>query len=172
MSRAILSRYPRNENKVINLRLVFQLKSQEKRYHIGGTIMSYFQWKDEYSVGIAKIDEQHKRLVDILNELFISMKSGQGSEKVGMILSKLIDYTQKHFSDEEALMGAEKYSGLAVHKNEHARLAAQVLDFQRQYQANNVGVSVKVSGFLKEWLIQHILKEDKQYAIYLATRRT
>lgn len=133
--------------------------------------MSYFQWKDEYSVGIAKMDEQHMKLVDILNELFQAMKSGQGSEKVGTILSRLIDYTQKHFSDEEMLMGSEKFTGLAVHKNEHARLTAQVLDFQRQYQANSVGVSVKVSGFLKDWLIHHIMKEDKQYGTYLAAKK-
>jgi hemerythrin len=129
--------------------------------------MAYFDWKAEYSVNVAMIDGQHKRLVDLLNQLYDAMKAGKGNEVVGKVLEDLVDYTKKHLADEERLLQSNGYPAFAGHKAEHVRITAQVVDYHRQYKEGNVGISVKLGNFIKDWLINHIQTVDKKYSAFL-----
>ena len=81
--------------------------------------MSYLQWDNEYSVNINLIDEQHKGLFDLLNDLYDAVVTGEGREETARILRELHDYAETHFSDEENLMGEHNFSGLDKHKSIH-----------------------------------------------------
>jgi hemerythrin-like metal-binding protein len=72
-----------------------------------------------------------------------------------------------HFKTEENLMESHHYPDYGQHKSEHERLTATVLDFQGKFQRNEVGLTIDVMQFLKDWLYKHILESDKRYAPYL-----
>ena len=126
-----------------------------------------FLWDDSFKVNIGLIDTQHKTLVSMINELHQAMTAGYGKEKLGKILSNLINYTQGHFTTEERLMQSHAYPDFHTHRAEHERLTGTVKDFQRRFLANEVGLTVEVMGFLEDWLRKHILGSDKRYSPFL-----
>ncbi|MGD1101873.1 MAG: bacteriohemerythrin [Terriglobia bacterium] len=126
-----------------------------------------FPWSDTYSVQIGIIDMQHKNLVNIINELHQAMVEGQGKQQLGSILSNLIKYTQVHFKTEENFMESHRYPEYTNHKSEHDHLTKTVLEFQDKFQKNEVGLTIEVMGFLKDWLSKHILGSDKKYGPFL-----
>ena len=126
-----------------------------------------FPWSDTFSVKIGIIDLQHKGLVNYVNTLHQAMAEGHGKDALGKILSQLIQYTQLHFATEERLMQSHGYPDYLAHKAEHERLTKTVLDFQHKFQSNEVGLTVGVMDFLKDWLTKHILGSDKKYSPFL-----
>jgi hemerythrin len=126
-----------------------------------------FPWSEIYSVKIGIVDTQHKNLVNILNELHQAMLGAQGKDKVGQVLLNLIKYSQVHFAMEEKLMQSHGYTDFPAHKAEHDQLASTVLEFQRKFLSNEVGLTVEMMDFLKDWLSKHILDSDKKYGPFL-----
>jgi len=129
-----------------------------------------FPWSETYSVKIGVVGMQHKNLVNIVNELHQAMVGGKGKEILGQSLTSLIKYTQFHFSTEEKLMQSHHYPDYLAHKAEHEQLTNTVLDFQRKFQSNEIGLTVEVMDFLKDWLGKHILGSDKKYGPYLNSK--
>ena len=126
-----------------------------------------FTWDDSFSVNIGLIDMQHKKLVSMVNELHQAMVEGSGKERLGNILSKLIGYTREHFTTEERLMQAHAYPDFLAHKSQHEHLTKTVVDLQRRFGSNEVGLTIEVMEFLKDWLHDHILGSDKKYSPFL-----
>lgn len=120
-------------------------------------------WTPALSVGVASMDGQHQRLIDLINELYRAMKVGQGSAMVGTVLEELVDYTITHFSQEERLMEQAGYAGLAAHREQHRVLTEQVEALRAKSREGRLGLSVEVLEFLKGWLIDHIEGTDKRY---------
>ena len=129
--------------------------------------MNSIFWDDSYATGIAEIDAQHKHLFELVYELYEAMRQGQGKVVLGTTLDGLLKYTQTHFAYEEKLMKAANYPGMAAHHQEHEALAQKVLDLQRKYREESIGLSVDTMSFLKDWLTNHIEKVDKAYIPYL-----
>ena len=126
-----------------------------------------FRWDATYSVNIAIVDTQHKNLVSMVNELHQAMGEGSGKDKLGPILSDLVKYTQAHFATEERLMQSHGYPDFLAHKAEHDCLTRTVMDFQRRFLSNEVGLTLEVMEFLRDWLVKHILGSDKKYSPFL-----
>ena len=129
-----------------------------------------FPWSDTYSVKIGVIDMQHKTLVTFVNELHQAMMHGRGKEQLGKILANLVKYTQTHFKTEENFMESHRYPDYANHKAEHDRLTKTVTDFQDKFQRNEVGLTIEVMSFLKDWLGKHIVGSDQRYAPFLNSK--
>jgi len=134
---------------------------------MAGTSAVLFPWDNSYSVNVAAMDSQHKNLVGIINELHQAMSTGSGKNKLSEILSKLIGYTKGHFAAEEGLLQSHAYPDLASQKAEHERLTGTVMNFQRRFLSNEIGLTVEVMDFLKNWLRTHILDLDKKYSPFL-----
>lgn len=126
-----------------------------------------FPWSDTYSVKIGVIDMQHKNLANVINELHQAMVGGQGKQQVVKSLSSLIKYTQIHFKTEENFMVSHQYPDYMNHETEHDRLTKTVREFQDKFQRNEVGLTIDVMEFLKNWLSKHILGSDQRYAPFL-----
>ncbi len=129
--------------------------------------MAFINWNESYSVHIKQLDEQHKKLFQIVNALYDAMKNGKGNDVLAGVFDELINYTKLHFSTEENLLKIHNYPNLTAHKMEHERLVNQVLDLQKQFMDGGAALSIKVSNFLKEWLMNHIKKSDMAYSKYL-----
>ncbi|MCA9598423.1 MAG: hemerythrin family protein [Myxococcales bacterium] len=129
--------------------------------------MALFAWKDEYSVKVPSIDVQHKKLVELLNELHEAMTQGKSTEHLGHVLGGLIKYTAEHFAYEEKLFAQSGYPHAKEHKLEHERLKKQVLDFQKKFTSGEARISIELLRFLKDWTSNHILGSDKRYSAHL-----
>ena len=130
--------------------------------------MALLTWNDEkYSVGVKELDGQHKKLVDTLNLLHEGMMKGQAQSVTGPLLMKLVDYTRDHFAAEEKIFATTRYPQAARHKNEHVELTRQVVDFVGRYDRGEIALNVQLLNFLRDWLTNHILKEDKEYGPWL-----
>jgi hemerythrin len=121
-------------------------------------------WNDELSVGIEEIDEQHKVLVQLLNELSQAIKEHHGNEACLAILDRLVDYTRIHFAVEESLMRIFEYEDYENHKAEHEQLIEEVVTMRREIEEDHRKISFKLLHFLKMWLTQHIMSSDKEYS--------
>ena len=122
--------------------------------------MAFISWNDTYNTDIEKIDEQHRKLVDIINKLHDARETGKTQEALDGLLSKLIDYTKYHFDYEEALLEDLNYPELAKHKAMHQELIEQIGMMLRSHLDNKSHVGIALSMFLKAWLLKHILNED------------
>lgn len=129
--------------------------------------MAIMTWNSTLSVNVKQFDDQHMKLVNMVNELHDAMKIGKGNEALGHILNGLINYTASHFADEEKIMSLHAFPGLAVHKAEHEKLVKQVLDLQQKFKSGHSILSNEVMTFLKNWLVNHIQGEDKKYGAHL-----
>ena len=132
--------------------------------------MSIISWKDDYSVGIAEIDRQHHKLIDLINQLNDAMSNGKGKEILGKILSDLINYTHSHFKMEEKLFDKYGYPDAEEHKIKHKKMTDKVLDLQEQFQQKKITITFEVMDFLQNWLDKHILGTDKKYGPYLNSK--
>ncbi|HEY0845868.1 MAG TPA: bacteriohemerythrin [Noviherbaspirillum sp.] len=126
--------------------------------------MAYFSWTDDLRVGNSFIDSDHQKLIHLVNQLHDAMAQGHGKDVLGRILGELIRYTQEHFKREEDHMQRINYASYAAHKQEHDKLIREVVDLQNKFNAGNAMLSVQVSGFLRNWLVNHIMKVDKELA--------
>lgn len=130
--------------------------------------MALIEWNDSFSVGVATIDAQHAGLVNTLNELHDAMMGGHGRERTEALLTSLIAYTKSHFACEEAMLEAAGYADLEEHRVLHRKLTEQVQEYVERYQRGESTVSLHLLNFLRSWLVEHILQEDKAYAPTLA----
>jgi len=129
--------------------------------------MALFTWNDQFSVGIESVDTQHKKLIDLVNQLHDAMMGGSAKEEMGKILAGLIDYTAIHFIHEENMFMKYDWPERNDHKEHHKKLVDEVKDFQSKFESGEVTVSSDLLNFLKDWLMNHIMKEDKKYSSFL-----
>ena len=132
--------------------------------------MPLFTWDASYSVGFSDYDDHHKHLFDLINQLYDAMKLGKGNQELGKIVNNLVDYTNFHFSSEEARFTQYAYPETNKHRSEHTIFKAKIMDFKTKVDAGQIGLTVQVANFLKEWLLNHIKIEDKKYGPFLKSK--
>lgn len=135
-----------------------------------GTTECLVQWSDELSVGIEEIDNQHKILVDLLNDLHRAIVEHHGSEAAHRILAELLEYTRIHFAVEESLMRIMGYPDYEEHKHHHELLLNEVRLLGRKLAEGKKSVNFELLHFLKMWLTKHIMEEDMQYTPFFLSK--
>lgn len=130
--------------------------------------MAWMEWTPKYSVKVVKIDDQHKKLIGIINELYEVLSiEGSKKEAINNVIEELLDYTRYHFSAEEELMKKFSYPHYPQHKPEHDNFVMKVAGFQDEYRQGRILVlNFEVIRFLRDWLFNHILTVDKQYSSF------
>jgi hemerythrin-like metal-binding protein len=126
--------------------------------------MEYISWDDSFLVGVEAFDNDHKYLVKLINNLHSGLMAGFGISEMTFILDDLVRYTNVHFKREEDLMRKHSYPEFYKHESAHAELVSQVLEFQAQLKSGKKVFSIELMGFLKDWLVNHILKTDMRYS--------
>jgi hemerythrin len=126
----------------------------------------YFEWLDSYSVGIPSIDADHKLLVSLVNDVVTAIEAHHGRDVMNDALIRLIEYTAHHFEREEEAMDACHFPGLEAHRALHDRLIRTVLRLLLRYR-NNELEPLELAEFLMDWLITHILEEDRKLGAHL-----
>ena len=130
--------------------------------------LSLIVWKKEFSVGVERIDSQHRRMIELTNELYSSLREDSGEkDKTRRVLSSLQEYAALHFSDEEYLMRAVGYPDYESHKRDHDWMTGKVAVFVAQYRKDREDLTFEIFTFLKKWWTDHITGMDRKYAPYL-----
>jgi len=124
-------------------------------------------WNDSYSVKVKEIDNQHIKLIDIINELHDKMKEGKGREILEKVLNGLVEYTIFHFSYEEEIFIRHNYPEFRTHASKHVELINQVKNYVKKFESGNSVSTVDLMNFLKDWLLTHIMETDKKYSTFL-----
>lgn len=129
--------------------------------------MAFFDWTEDLTTGIETIDAQHRQLIDIVNRLYEAMRKGKGKDIISVTLKELIDYTDRHFSNEEKAFAAYAYPAETEHKRQHEILVAQLDELLLKLERNEISLTVSTFEFLTKWVRDHIMVEDMKYVPYL-----
>ena len=127
----------------------------------------YVEWKDEYSVGIDSIDRQHKKLLNLINQLQTAVDYSTGEEFERDALDELVNYTKTHFSYEEGLLEKNNYPDFEPHKEQHNQMIKHVEEVLAEYEKDHDTAMSNAVDYLKDWLINHINGTDKKYSSFL-----
>lgn len=129
--------------------------------------VSLVQWSDAMSVGNLHIDEQHKILIDTINQL-ASAESQNDRPVIAMIIDELVSYAAFHFQFEEQLIAGCGYPQLEQHRHTHQGFVNWVTRVRDEFLYHRrAHVGERILNFLRDWLRDHILGEDMLYCSYI-----
>ncbi len=125
--------------------------------------MEQITWTEDFSVGVVMLDEQHKQLVQMINRLISNPDTTTRSETVSDLLTDMTKYAQQHFATEEKLMRQHAYPHFEEHIAQHRAFREKTVDFCSATMLDVVIVPEALLHYLREWLVEHILKTDMAY---------
>lgn len=120
------------------------------------------EWYDSYSIGVEKIDGQHKKLVQHISDLQKALLTESTSKEIGTVIKFLVEYTKTHFADEEELMRQFDFPEYDKHKKLHGKLIQEVTDILMRLKKGKMVQAYELIDFLTEWLLTHIKYEDQK----------
>lgn len=129
--------------------------------------MDKIVWNDSFNIQVAELDEQHRRLVALMNRLIDLQEANKPDDAVADILGSLTNYLGYHFEVEEELMIDHGYPEIESHREEHQAFVLQVAYFIATYRESGSSLKRDILTFLKEWLAEHILKTDASFGRFL-----
>jgi len=129
--------------------------------------MPLYEWTPSCSVRVKEFDKQHQRLFGMINDLNAAMQARRGRAAIGTILAGLTAYAEEHFTAEETAMRRTSYPKVAEHHEEHQDFTKHISEFLAEYQSGNTLISISVLRFLNDWLQNHILRSDQEYAAHM-----
>jgi len=126
-----------------------------------------FKWDESLSLGVEKIDAQHKHLFDLVDILQEGIEDGYDHERMREIVLDLVRYTEEHFSAEEKLMEEFSYPEYEEHKDEHMHFVREVNKAVNDFAHKRISLSLRLSKFLRMWITDHIQKVDTRLVPFL-----
>lgn len=131
-------------------------------------------WKEELSVGVKLIDDEHKSLIQAVNDLFDACSQGKGRAKIAETMKFMEDYTVKHFRDEENLQLRYSYPGYAAHHALHQGFVQDIQGYKKQLEENGPTIKLvaEFNSFVSTWLIKHISIEDRKIGVFVRAAET
>lgn len=127
------------------------------------------KWTEDLSVGVELIDTEHKSLINAINDLFDACSKGMGRKKIADTLEFMQNYIKTHFSDEEKLQRECGYPDYENHRRYHANFIGKVDEYSKRLsdEGPNIALVADFNGFVTDWLINHISREDKKIGLYI-----
>ncbi|MDK9695928.1 MAG: bacteriohemerythrin [Siculibacillus sp.] len=134
--------------------------------------MQFFYWNPSFEIGIPSIDVQHRRLVDLINDLATAITDGGELPQVETLINELSDYAVRHFADEELILERTTLSEAEKtrHRESHRGFVEKVREIAARDDLMSADVSERVLEFLITWLVSHILGSDRKIANALESR--
>lgn len=124
--------------------------------------MGLIQWSEEYSVGVARLDNQHKKIIKILNQLIGQQFQTKDEKAIEEVLDDLQDYMKEHFRSEEDYMLKHHYSGYEEQRREHNQFIDRLFEAQKEFTKDGHLTSLNLFNFVWDWFSHHVLAVDKK----------
>jgi hemerythrin len=132
----------------------------------------FIMWREDFTVGHPELDDHHRTIISLLNDLYTATREGSSEEVVGGVVERLYHYTQYHFAREEDLMEKGDYPELAKHRMIHRWMTRKAEDLRKHHFQHGTEYTDKVFSFLKNWWTNHIQQLDRHYAPYVSAETT
>lgn len=132
--------------------------------------MAAITWNNSLSVKVASIDDQHKKLIELINEFYDNIRDKSNDELILNLVDGMKRYTVEHFSTEERYMKLYNYPEYKAHKKEHQEFIDKVVAFENKLKTKQIIVSFEITSFLKDWVKKHILSSDKNYSNFFVSK--
>lgn len=129
--------------------------------------MPFIMWSKDIETGIEIVDKQHKMLIDMINEFHDAIMAGQSSEKMDDIVTGLLYYAQTHFGTEEEFFRKYNYPDRQAHIREHNEFIMNITSKFDKMKKGELVLSVEISKFLRDWLLNHVMSSDRKFAPYI-----
>jgi hemerythrin len=142
----------------------------KKQLLVSRKLMETINWKNEFSVGVKEMDEQHKKLLGMINRLIEEQHTLTDPRTIADLLTEMTDYAQVHFRAEEFLLAEYGYEQISVQEKQHQAFIDKTISF---YSATDIGpnvLSVALLDYLGTWLVGHILQEDMKYKDFFKSK--
>ena len=122
-------------------------------------------WTTKLSCGIKLIDDQHRGLVDLVNEMFNHVTGNHVQERdyFNNVIHQAIEYVKYHFSTEEKILLVTDFCDYAKHKKEHDHFVLTIIESVREYEAGERFTLSSFTRFLRDWILSHIALMDREY---------
>lgn len=132
--------------------------------------IEWIKWDDKYKIGYKRIDDQHKELVNIINDLYDCIDYSDSEddklkEAFKNVLKKTVDYVTYHFTYEEKIMHAIQYRKLLEHSSSHREFTQTIYNYVLSYENGSLDAIHNLVKYLKEWLLNHVLVADKEFVM-------
>lgn len=127
----------------------------------------FIVWEDSYSVGVTKLDNQHRKIIGLINEIYDYLQGRTALLDQDRILDDLLTYTRNHFADEEDLLRIAKYPEYLEHKKHHDWMMQRTRAIRSEYLDKREDLSWELMDFLKKWWLSHIQSTDARYVQYV-----
>jgi hemerythrin len=132
--------------------------------------MAFFDWDDKYSVKIDAIDTQHKKIVELMNELFESIRDAREELIIKDVLNDLMAYTDYHFGLEAKLFEKFHYERSAEHLGEHRYFIEKIRNLMKDVEPSAQKAAMETMDFLRDWFRNHMLKVDIEYSRFFESK--
>ena len=123
----------------------------------------FIYWTNDFSVQIKEIDDQHKVLINIINDLYNAFMQKEHKDLIDEIIDRMAKYAIWHFGVEEKYFAKFGYPAAAEHMKEHKTFLDQIAVYQNDIKTSKVALTFSVMAFLQKWLTNHIVGIDKHY---------
>lgn len=123
----------------------------------------YMPWTKELELGVKMFDDQHKKLIDLINQLYDAIRDNRVKNVIDKILNDLVAYTVYHFNTEEEMFKKYGYSEAAKHRQIHEDLKSTVADVKNKIESGQAVIGFNIIAFLENWVKTHIMGEDRKY---------
>ncbi len=133
--------------------------------------MALLSWNDQYLIGQATIDEEHKMLFRLINDFHTHWTEQRDRKDIARVLSQLIHYGELHFQDEERIMAQEGYPELESHHQVHEKLIDEIFKLNEELADQSRLLERDMTKFLKQWLVDHIVHSDYEFRNFLIRKR-
>lgn len=133
--------------------------------------MALVNWKDDYAVGHVPIDQDHRKLFQLINDFHHAYTASRDRREVALMLTTLIRYAEEHFTREEAIMAEAGYPELAVQQDQHVKLVEAIFALQGELESQSMRLDKDLVKFLSHWLLDHIVDHDRKLGAFLAKER-
>ncbi|MGA3371229.1 MAG: bacteriohemerythrin [Terracidiphilus sp.] len=125
--------------------------------------MPWISWEPELSVGVKELDDDHRELIGMLNEIHATA-NGRQNQGLSDLVERVVASAKAHFAHEERLLDEAGYPEADAHYKEHDRMIAKALSVQAAFRCGSpCALSQEFFDFLRDWLIHHIRECDKSY---------
>ena len=133
--------------------------------------MPWITWSEEMSVGVKEMDDDHKKLISILNEIHERVAAGQDKQALSGLVDQMMAGTKAHFAQEEQLLAKSGYPDVTAHYEEHDQMIAKALSACAGFRWGSTSMlSEDLLAYPRDWLIEHIQSTDKSYGAYLSAK--
>lgn len=129
--------------------------------------MAFFEWSPEYSVQVSELDDQHKKLLMMMNKAYDAIQENVDHINVSTLLTAMSDYAIMHFSKEEHLLKKYEYNEFETQQKEHNQFFDQIMIFKTKLSDGDPFVMAEIAEYLSKWLFSHIKIHDKKYSFLL-----